>query len=140
MIFLNMTQHVVRLITETSNVISLEPCGVVVRVIPKFSDTALGSVDGVKIISTSFHNENGELSITGLDVDNLDDNIIYIVSTIAAQVIRRPNVVSPATIDEWVVRYTDNPSDIKVYGVNETTYWPQCKGQVFGVRALQSFY
>lgn len=136
--FLNMTQHVVRLITEKDEVITIEPCGTVVRVIPKFSDTALGSVDGVKIISTSFHNENGELSISGMDVDSLDDNTIYIVSTIAAQVIRRQNVVSPATIDEWVIRYTDEFSEAQKspFGI----YFPMCNGQVFGVRALQSFY
>lgn len=133
-----MTQHLIRLITEEGKVIRIEPCGTVVRVIPKFKPTTYGSVNGVPIISTSFHDEDGELSIIGLDVDNLDENTIYIVSTIAAQVIRRPNVVSPATIDEWVVRYTDDKEAADVTGLR--IYWPICCGQVFGVRALQSFY
>jgi hypothetical protein len=133
-----MTQHVIRLITEDNNVIALEPCGTVVRAIPRFSRTAIGSVDGVKIISTSFRNEAGQLSIVGLTEDEIRGDTIYIVSTIAAQVIRRPNVVSPATIDEWVVRYTDNYEDAQLSPFK--IYWPQCCGQVFGVRALQSFY
>ncbi len=135
--FLNMTQHVIRLITEDDKVIRLQPCGTVVRVIPKFKPAELGVIKGIPVIQTSFHTDEGELSITGLDVNNLDKDIIYIVSTIAAQVIRKPNVVSPATIDEWVVRYTDNHEEAEKSPFR--IYWPQCFGQVYGVRALQSF-
>lgn len=136
-----MTQHLIRLITDDDDVIRLEPCGTVVRAIPKFGDTEIGSVDGVRFISTSFHDEEGQLSVVGLDVDHLREDTVYIVSTIAAQVIKRPNVVSPATIDEWVIRYTDRLTDAKIYGKSqpETTHWPECRGQVFGVRALQCF-
>jgi hypothetical protein len=133
-----MTQHVIRLIKEDNKVIRVNPCGTVVRVVPKFKPAELGTVKGVPIISTSFQRDDGELSIVGLDVNNLDPETIYIVSTIAAQVIRKPNVVSPATIDEWVVRYTDDQAEASKSPFK--IYWPGCRGQVFGVRALQTFF
>lgn len=135
--FVNMTQHIIRLITEKDKVIVLMPCGNIARVIPKFKPAKLGVIKGVPIINTSFHRENGELSVIGIDLDNLKDDTIYIVSTIAAQVIRKTNVVSPATIDEYVIRYTDDKEEAKKSPFD--IYWAECAGQVFGVRALQCF-
>jgi len=133
-----MTQHIIRLITEEEKVIKIPPCGSVARVIPKFKPAELGNVKNVPIINTSFHREDGELSVVGIDLDNLKQNTIYIVSTIAAQVIRKPNVVSPATIDEYVVRYTDSLEEAKQFP-SFNIYWPECYGQVYAVRALQCF-
>lgn len=134
--FENKTQHLIRLLPENGDIIEIPPCGEVVRVKPIFGTSILNNVNGVPIINTTFH-VGEELSIEGLDVDKLDPDTIYIVSTIAAQVVRRANVVSPATIDCWVVRYTDNPEAAarSPYPI----YDPLRDGLVYGVKALQSF-
>ncbi len=73
----------------------------------------------------------------GIDVESLDENTIYIVSTIAAQVIKQWNVCSPATIDEYVIRYTDDMSEATKSPF--PIFNPQWAGTVYGVKALQNF-
>jgi hypothetical protein len=129
-----MTQHIVRLIKCDNSVLRIPPCGIVVRAIPRFESN--GSVEGVPIITSHFRDQ-GQIRVEGIDVESLDDNTIYIVSTIAAQVIKQPNVCSPATIDEYVVRYTDDMSEATKSPF--PLYNPQWAGTVYGVRALQNF-
>lgn len=134
--FENRTRHLIRLLPSDGTIIEIPPSGVVSGVIPQFGTNPFGYVNGIPLINTTFH-FGEELSVYGIDVDNLDPDTVYIVSTITAQVVRRSNVVSPATIDEWVVRYTD---DYEIASQSSyPIYDPSRRGMVYGVKALQSF-
>ena len=87
--FINLTQHDLTIVLENGNDLVLPASGEVARV--TFSTQQVDEVDGIPIFKTVYEPE-----VTGLPEPQ--DNVIYIASSMAAQTVRRQDVLAPTKL------------------------------------------
>ena len=87
--FVNLTQHDLTIVLENGDDLVLPASGEVARV--TFSTQQVDEVDGIPIFKTVYEPE-----VTGLPEPQ--DNVIYIASSMAAQTVRRQDVLAPTKL------------------------------------------
>ena len=87
--FINLTQHDLTIVLENGDGLVLPASGEVARV--TFSTQQVDEVDGIPIFKTVYEPE-----VTGLPEPQ--DNVIYIASSMAAQTVRRQDVLAPTKL------------------------------------------
>ena len=87
--FINLTQHDLTIVLENGDSLVLPASGEVARV--TFSTQQVDEVDGIPIFKTVYEPE-----VTGLPEPQ--DNVIYIASSMAAQTVRRQDVLAPTKL------------------------------------------
>lgn len=86
--FVNLTPHVINVLSDGEEVMNLPPSGDVARVAAE--KRKVDSIDGVPVFQTTFG------SIEGLPAPQ--DGTIYVVSLLVASAAKRPDVLSPGTL------------------------------------------
>lgn len=87
--FVNLTQHDLTIVLENGNGLVLPASGEVTRV--TFSTQQVDEVDGIPIYKTIYEPE-----VVGLPEPQ--DGIIFVVSSLAAQTVKRPDVLAPTKL------------------------------------------
>lgn len=87
--FVNLTQHNLTIVLENGDDLVLPASGEVARV--TFSTQQVGEVAGIPIFKTIYEPE-----VTGLPEP--EDGTIFVVSSLAAQTVKRPDVLAPTKL------------------------------------------
>ena len=87
--FVNLKQHDLTIVLENGDDLALPASGEVARV--TFSTQQVDEVDGIPIYKTIYEPE-----VIGLP--DPQDNVIYIASSMAAQTVKRPDVLAPTKL------------------------------------------
>lgn len=87
--FVNLTQHDLTIVLENGDGLILPASGEVARV--TFSTQQVDKVDGIPIFKTVYEPE-----VTGLP--DPQDDVIYIASSMAAQTVKRHDVLAPTKL------------------------------------------
>jgi len=89
---INLTPHKITILTDA--VIEIQPSGQQARI--NSQQTVIGSVNNIPIVRNEFN------AIIGLPDPQAES--IYIVSSLVAQTVRRPDVIAPDTSPDGAVR------------------------------------
>lgn len=87
--FVNLTQHDLTIVLENGDDLVLHASGEVARV--TFSTQQVNEIDGIPIYKTIYEPE-----VVGLPEPQ--DGTIFIVSSLAAQTVKRPDVLAPTKL------------------------------------------
>lgn len=87
--FINLTQHDLTIVLENGDGLVLPASGEVARV--TFSTQQVDKIDGIPIFKTVYEPE-----VIGLPEPQ--DNVIYIASSMAAQTVKRKDVLAPTKL------------------------------------------